>query len=223
MIRAVAFDMDGLMFNTEDVYFQVGVRLMERRGGAYPKELCSSIMGCPPQAAFEAMIAWNQLSDSWQELQKESERTFFEILDEYLQPMPGLFRLLDFLEEKRIPKAICTSSSRAVLEGVTQRFDLLKRFYFTISANEITRGKPNPQIYEMAAEKFGIPTREMLVLEDSCNGVLAGANAGAFVAATPAEHSKHMDFSRASIVLDTLEDPRLLDLLCKGRESHEVE
>ena len=211
LLRAAAFDMDGLMFNTEEVYFHVGTRLMERRGCVYTPELCSAIMGCPPQVSFETMIRWNHLSDTWQELHEESERTFFEILDTYLAPMPGLFVLLDFLEAHDIPRAICTSSSRAVMRGVTSRFDLEKRFNFTITADDITQGKPHPEIYLRAADRFGVKPGEMMVLEDSCNGCRAGANAEAFVVAVPAEHSRHMDFSCASMIAGALDDPKILE------------
>ncbi|MDO5114246.1 MAG: HAD family phosphatase [Planctomycetia bacterium] len=205
--------MDGLMFNTEDVYFQVGKRLMERRGYTYPQELCNAIMGCPPQTAFETMIRWHNLPDTWQELQKESETTFFELLDLYLQPMPGLMEWLEYLEKRNIPRAICTSSSRTVMEGVTRRFGLEERFDFTLTANEIVHGKPHPDIYLQAADRFGVLPESMMVLEDSQNGCQAGANAGAFVVAVPAEHSRQMDFSMATRQVTSLADPELYQFL----------
>lgn len=212
-VQAVALDMDGLMFNTEDVYFHVGERLMQRRGYTYSQELCNAVMGCPPQTAFETMIRWHNLADTWQELQKESEATFFELLDQYLEPMPGLMEWIDFLEQRNIPRAICTSSSRAVMEGVTQRFGLESRFDFTLTANDIVLGKPHPEIYLRAAQRFNVPPQAMMVLEDSQNGCLAGANAKAFVVAVPAEHSRHMDFSMATQQVSSLADPKLYEFL----------
>ncbi|MDO4550034.1 MAG: HAD family phosphatase [Planctomycetia bacterium] len=212
-IQAVAFDMDGLMFNTEDVYFQVGSRLMRRRGYEYTDELRAAIMGTPPQKSFETMIAWYDLPDTWEAMHQESDDIFFELLDESLAPMPGLMSLLDYLEAHNIPKAICTSSSRRVLEGVLKRFQLEPRFRFTITANEITRGKPNPDIYLMAAEHFGVLPQNMLVLEDSEAGCRAGASAGAFIVAVPGEHSRNMDFSSAKMILESLADPRLYEVL----------
>lgn len=213
VIKAVAFDMDGLMFNSEDLYFRVGTRLMERRGFAYTAELCAAVMGTPPRKSFETMIAWYNLPDSWQDMHRESDATFFELLDETLAPMPGLMDLLDFLERRGIPKCICTSSSRHVLEGVLARFDLQPRFAFTITADDITHGKPNPEIYLAAASRFGIPPGEMLVLEDSSTGCNAAAAAGAFIVAVPAEHSKNMDFSSAKKIVTGLDDPEIYKLV----------
>ncbi|MDO4576021.1 MAG: HAD family phosphatase [Planctomycetia bacterium] len=212
-IQAVAFDMDGLMFNTEEVYFQTGCRLMERRGGVYTQEMATAIMGTPPEVTFGKMLEFNHLDEPWQHLQAESEVVFFEILDTYLQPMPGLMELLAFLEARNIPKAICTSSSRKVMEGVLSRFQMQPRFAFTITGDEIEHGKPNPDIYLKAAAQFGIAAENMLVLEDSENGCRAGAGAHAFVTAVPAEHSRHMDFSMAQLVAESLADARIYQLL----------
>lgn len=212
-IKAVSFDMDGLMFNTEDVYFHVGKCLMQRRGYEYTQELCAAIMGTAPQRSFETMIKWYNLPDRWEDLHKESETTFFELLDKYLAPMPGALKLVMALEKAGIPRSICTSSSRRVMEGVTARYDLERHFTFTLTAGDITAGKPDPQIYLLAAEKFGIHPENMMVLEDSENGCKSGSSAGAYVVAVPGDHSRHMNFSSASLVISSLSDSRLWHLL----------
>ncbi len=69
--RAVVFDMDGLMFNTEDVYWLVGTELLRRRGCLFSRELSDAMMGRPPQACFDVMIRWHSLEESWRELAAE--------------------------------------------------------------------------------------------------------------------------------------------------------
>lgn len=211
--RAVVFDLDGLMFNTEDVYLDVGHELMRRRGRLYPKELCDAIMGCPPRVCFETMIRWHGLDDTWEALSAESEDIFLDLLDAHLAPMPGLLSLLDGLEAAGLPKAICTSSSRRLVLAVLSRFQMEPRFRFILTAEDIVHGKPDPEIYLSAAKRFDIAPREMLVLEDTQTGCRAAAAAGAFVAAVPGAHSADQDFSVASIHLDTLGDPRLYQCL----------
>lgn len=206
---AVVFDMDGLMFNTEDVYYQVGCRLLQRRGHTFSDALSDAMMGRPPRPCFELMIQWHQLSDTWEQLAAESESLFLELLDSHLAPMPGLLTLLRSLEAAGIPKAICTSSSRRTLTAVLARMGLEPRFQFTLTAEDITHGKPHPEIYQKAAARFGIPPEQMLVLEDSQTGCTAAAAAGAFTVAVPAEHSRTHDFAVATLVIDTLADPRL--------------
>lgn len=212
-IQAVAFDMDGLMFNSEDVYFETGARLLRLFGCEYTQELSAQIMGCPPQAAFEKMIEWHSLDITWQEMQKKSNEIFLSIMPEFLQPMPGLMILLDFLEEKKIPHAICTSSCLELVSRMLPLHGLDTRFDFIITSENVVHGKPAPDIYLMAAERFGVPPKAMMVLEDSHNGCVSGAAAGAFVAAVPGEHSRNHDFSMANIRLDALNDSRIFEIL----------
>jgi HAD superfamily hydrolase (TIGR01509 family) len=215
-MRAVVFDMDGLMFNTEDVYTAVGTRLLERRGQEFTAELKNKVMGRRPQPAFEMMIRHCNLLETWQELVAESNQLFLGLLADRLAPMPGLMQLLDALERAGIPKAIGTSSSRELVVACLQPFQLAERFQFILTAEGITHGKPHPEIYLTAARRFGISPAEMIVLEDSQNGCLAAAAAGAVTVAVPGEHSRGHDFSSASLVVDSLADRRLYEAMGIG-------
>jgi HAD superfamily hydrolase (TIGR01509 family) len=208
-MRAVVFDMDGLMFNSEDVYTLVGVELLRRRGGEFTEELKNLIMGMQPRMAFTAIIEHCRLDDTWQEMAAESNRLFLSLMEGRLATMPGLMELLDALERAGTPKAIGTSSSRELVEACLRPFDLKRRFEFVLAAEDIVCGKPNPEIYLTAARRFAVPPAEVAVLEDSANGCLAAAAAGAFVVAVPGDHSRGHDFSMASLVVESLADPRL--------------
>ena len=211
--RAVVFDMDGLMFNSEDVYQEVGSELMRRRGCEYTRELCDAIMGRPPRDCFETIIQYHGLDERWEAMAAESEEIFISLLDGWLAPMPGLLELLDALEAAGIPKAICTSSSGRLLHECVSRFRMEPRFQFMLSAEDIVHGKPHPEIYLKAAERFGIEPREMLVLEDSQAGCRSADAAGATVVAVPGPHSSTQDFSGADLIVESLADPRLYEAL----------
>ena len=197
------------MFNTEDVYTLAGEELLRRRGYEFTAELKHKMMGMRPQPAFEQMIAHCRLAETWQQLAEESNRLFLDLLHGRLAMMPGLPELLDALERAGIPKAICTSSSRELVAACLRPFSLRGRFEFVLVAEDIVHGKPHPEIYLTAARRFGIPPAEMLVLEDSENGCLSAAAAGAHVVAVPGLHSREHDFSMASLVADSLADRRL--------------
>lgn len=212
-IRAVAFDLDGLMFNTEEVFQASGTELLRRRGKDPHPDLWRSMMGRRAHEAFQAMIDLCGLEESISVLQVESEEIFGQMLDTYLRPMPGLLELLAILEQQGIPKAVATSSSRRYLEGLLARYDMLDRFAFALTAEDVTHGKPHPEIYLKAAERHGVDPAEMLVLEDSEAGTLAAASAGAHVISIPHDHSRHHDFQVARGVADRLDDPVILSLL----------
>ena len=209
MFKAVAFDMDGLMFDTEAVYWKAAEALLGRRGQPYTEELNEAIMGRPPRYCFETFIRRFGFTETWEELQAESEALFLEFLEDGFRVMPGLMELLERIERAGIPKGVCTSSSTRLVSAVLGRAGLTDRFAFLLTSESITRGKPDPQIYLMAAEKFGVSPAEMLVLEDSTAGVRAAAAAGAACFAVRAEHNKFADLSQARAVLRSLAEVRL--------------
>ena len=212
-IRGVVFDMDGLMFNSEDVYWLVGCELLRTRGHEYTRELANAMMGRPPQAAFEVMIAWHKLDCSWEVLQRETEEYFTRFMVGRIEPMPGLLDLLAALESAKIPKAIGTSSSRVLVDALLPLFDLQSRFEFILSSADIVHGKPHPEIYLKAVARLGLKAEEVLVLEDSENGCRAAAAAGTVAVAVPGEHSRSQDFTMAAMRIDSLADPRLYETL----------
>ena len=212
-IRAVVFDLDGLMVNTEEVFHLTGHELLRRRGKVATQELFNAMMGRRAREAFAAMIDMMQLSDSIDDLQDESESIFDGLLETKLRTMPGLLELLDHIESRDIPKGVATSSDRVYMERMLGHFDLLHRFPMRLTAEDVTHGKPNPEIYLTAAKRIGVLPHEMLVLEDSHNGTKAAAAAGAHIISVPHEHSQHHDFSPAKHVATSLIDPVILELI----------
>ncbi|MHB1034048.1 MAG: HAD family hydrolase [Pirellulales bacterium] len=215
--RAVVFDLDGLMFNTEELYEHVGAEVLRRRGHEFAPELIDAMMGRPPQAALQIMIDWHRLDATVEQLVAESDEIFASLLDERLEPMPGLFDLLAALEGAGMAKAIATSSGRQFAENVLGRFELAERFAFILTAEDVIQGKPNPEIYQTAAARLGLEPSEIAVLEDSHNGCRAAAAAGALTIAVPGEPSRRHDFSIASLVVESLADPRLYEALGLAR------
>ena len=212
-VKAVVFDLDGLMFNTEDIYLQVGSEVLRRRNKQFTPELVDAMMGLRPAQAIARMIEWHNLTDSVEQIEKESRDIFTPLLDTQLAPMPGLIALLDAIELADIPKAIATSSSRRFAEEVLGRFDLIERFAFLLSAEDVHHGKPDPEIYQLAASRLGITTTAMLVLEDSQTGLTAAVASGACAVAVPGIHSARHDFSQATWIASGLSDPKIYALL----------
>ncbi|MCA8990774.1 MAG: HAD-IA family hydrolase [Planctomycetaceae bacterium] len=213
LIRAVVFDMDGIMFNTEDLFHLTGHELMRRRGKVATPELFHAMMGRRAHDAFTAMINMMQLTETIPELQEESEAIFDDLLSKHLDTMPGLHELLDTIEQQNIPKGVATSSDRRYLERLLNQFDLLPRFDMTLTAEDVTQGKPHPEIYLTAASRLGVDPHEMLVLEDSENGTKAAAAAGAHIVSVPHDHSRHHDFSVAKAVVPQLNHDYVMNLL----------
>ena len=208
-LRAVVFDLDGLLVNTEELYEQVGWELLRRRGHAFDGELLTRMMGRPQPIALRMMIDHYRLDATIAELAVETEEIFGGLLDAQLKPMPGVVELLHSLEAAGLPKAIATSSPRRFARNILGRFNWEPRFDFLVCGDEVTDGKPHPEIYLTAAQKLAMNPAEVMVLEDSHNGCQAAIAAGTFAVAVPAGHSHTHDFSGASLIADTLADARI--------------
>jgi HAD superfamily hydrolase (TIGR01509 family) len=212
-IKAVVFDLDGLMFNTEDIFNEVGHLVLARRNKEMTRELLQQMMGRRAPEALQFMIDFHELTDTVPGLIDETRELFTELAVDRLAPMPGLYTLLEHIEMRGLIKGVATSSGRRYLEDILNRFELLERFHLTLAAEDVTHGKPHPEIYLTAAERLGVAPHEMLVLEDSHAGTTAGASAKAVVVSVPNEHSRYQDFSHAAYLATRLDDPQVLELL----------
>lgn len=212
-IQAVVFDLDGLMFNTEELYQFVGNEVLVRRGKSFNVELINQVMGRPGKIALQMMIDYHGLSDTVEQLAIENEELFVELLDTRLETMPGLLPLLNALEAAGIPKAIATSSGRRFVENVLGRFDLQQRFNFILTAEDITHGKPNPEIYLLAAQRHGVTPERIMVFEDSANGCSAAVAAGTQAVAVPGGHSLAHKFPGVAFIAESLADSRIYEQL----------
>jgi len=212
-LEAVVFDLDGLMFNTEDLYQQVGGEVLRRRGKTLDGELLDQMMGRQSHVALQIMIDWHELRDTAEQLAAESMEIMFGLLPEQLRPMPGLLDLLSSLEAAGVPKGIATSSSRVFVTRVLEQFKIEPRFSFVLTAEDITHGKPAPDIYLLAAEKHEVAPERMLVLEDSQIGCRAAVAAGTFAVAVPEGQSEQHDFEGVRLIADSLADGRIYEAL----------
>jgi HAD superfamily hydrolase (TIGR01509 family) len=218
-IKAVVFDLDGLMFNTEEIFHRSGNELLARRNLCMTPECIHQMLGRRPHEAFAVMVQMYGLTETIDDLLAESREIFAGYLEEILAPMPGLFELLEQIETRGLPKGVATSSPRRYLEELLARYSLLPRFHITLTAEDVTHGKPHPEIYLKAAESLRVAPAEMLVLEDSEAGTTAAAAAGAVVVSIPHEHTRHQDFRVASYIAESLHAPTVLRLLGSNDDS----
>jgi HAD superfamily hydrolase (TIGR01509 family) len=212
-IEAVAFDLDGLLVNTEELYQHVGTELLRRRGHSFEPDLLDAMMGRPQQVSLKIMIEWHGLTDTIEMLATETGEIFVSLLDTQLRTMPGAMELLDLLDARGIARGVATSSGPDFAHDVLGRMEIRDRFAFVLTSADVTHGKPHPEIYRTAAQRLAVDPGAMLVLEDSQAGCKAAVAAGAVTVAVPGGHSRRHDFTGAVFVAETLADPRIEALL----------
>ena len=212
--RCVAFDLDGVLVDTEPLFERAVCDLLDARGLRLTTDLARAMLGTTTQQAFEHLCGHFRLDEPAERLAEESTERLFALMD--LEPAPvfaGAVELLGRLERRGVPIAVATSSPRVHVERVLGPHRLVERFGFILTCEDVRRGKPDPEIYRKAAESFGCPPGEMVVLEDSPNGMRAAKSAGARCVVV--RHSRvHLgDLGPADAVVDSLAAGELSALL----------
>jgi HAD superfamily hydrolase (TIGR01509 family) len=215
-VRAVVFDLDGLMFDTEALFFRVASEMLAARGKALTPEIAAAMIGRRAVDAGESFRRLAGLDEPVEALMAEARERFMAEVDTAVHPTPGLFALLARLEDKGLPRAVATSSRRAYAEGLLARHGLLGHFAFVLSGEDVTRGKPDPEVYLKAAGRLGVAPASMLVLEDIPAGLAAALAAGAFAVGVPHEHSPASGLGAADRLVARLDDPELFALIDGG-------
>jgi len=212
-LHAVVFDLDGILANTEDLYEKACETVLGRRGRTYDPPLREQMMGRPVADALQIMIDAHSLPDPLESMMIECREVLQVLLETSLAPMPGAVELLDNLQTAAMPVAVATSALRDYADFVLTRLSLKQRFQFVLTSQDVHRGKPDPEIYLVAAERLRLRPPAMMVLEDSANGCRAAIAAGAFTVAVPNRHTRNHCFDRVQFVANTLADPVILQAL----------
>ncbi|WP_165222537.1 HAD family hydrolase [Aquisphaera insulae] len=212
-IQAVVFDLDGLMFDTEALFFRAASEMLSSRGKSFTPEIMTAMIGRRSAEVGHLLKTMSGLEESEDELLADVRRRFNDEVDTAVHPTPGLIALLDRLRRAGLPLAVATSSGRPYANRLLEGHHLADRFRFILAAEDVTQGKPDPEIYAKAVRRFGVPAASVMVLEDSPAGVAAARAAGTFVVGIPHEHSPAEGLIAADLVVRRLDDPALWGLL----------
>lgn len=181
---AVFFDMDGLLVDTEKLWYQVESRVMSRLGAGWTTADQENLVGGSMAATISYMIAASGSDADRAQVEEWLVGDLLELLAAGFDLMPGAAELLAEVRAGGVPTALVTSSTRPAAEIV---LDVLGRANFdvVVTADDVRRFKPHPEPYLRAASTLGVRPGRCVVLEDSPNGVAAGTAAGCAVVAVP--------------------------------------
>jgi HAD superfamily hydrolase (TIGR01509 family) len=183
--HAVVFDMDGLIFNTEELYRDAVMATAAAGGHDIPLPFYLSTIGLSGEAtraqfhqrygdAFDFELFWTTASDR-----------FDELAGLQLCLKAGVVELLDMLDAVGLPRAICTSSRHQDVQRHLAAQGLLDRFPVVVARGDYARGKPHPDPFLKAAERLGIAPELCVALEDSYHGVRSASGAGMMTIMVP--------------------------------------
>ena len=178
MIKGVIFDMDGLMFDTERIWATLWEPALAGRGLSYKEgldEAARGTAGDSMRAVLRRFFGPDCDTDAIMEALHQQAETAFQAPP---PKKPGLDELIAYLEAQHIPMVVASSSRMASIRHHLDGWGLTHYFKAVISGEQFTSSKPDPEIFLTAAKALGTVPAETLVLEDSYNGVRAGARGG---------------------------------------------
>jgi HAD superfamily hydrolase (TIGR01509 family) len=181
----VVFDMDGLLVDTEQVVFEAMRASCGGLGVEMPTELFKRLVGLPGHASDAIVQEHFGRSFDLEAWREGVGRHFREIASAGVALKAGVVELLDALDERRLPRAIATSSTRPSVEHSLGAHGLIQRFDAVISRELQAHHKPHPDPFLKAAAALAIDPADCLALEDSHNGVRAAAAAGMMTVMVP--------------------------------------
>jgi HAD superfamily hydrolase (TIGR01509 family) len=197
MFQAIIFDMDGLMIDTEPMYWEVGRGIAKKYGAVCTDETFRKMMGRERLQAMKIFAEQCGISAATpQQLLDEREVLMVKRFAAGVEPMAGLHEMLEKFQG-RLKFAVATSSPKKFTDVLLPALGLDRYFDVIQSADDIVHGKPEPEIYLKAAARLGVEPGNCFVLEDSPAGALAGHRAGAYVIAVPSPLTSGEDFSFA--------------------------
>ena len=185
LFRAVIFDLDGVLADSELWWSEIDAKLLAQYGVNYRGEYHRNVLGVSYRLAVEFYKKVFDLSVPAEEMMRQRAEIAIDFFANRVGLFPSAKRVLKELRQMNLRLAVATSSVSASVRPFLNRHNLTSLFDVIVTGDEIERGKPQPDIYLRAAEKLSLAADECLVIEDALSGIAAAKAAKMRVAAIP--------------------------------------
>ncbi len=207
MLKAVIFDMDGVIIDSEPLHYRAYHAMFDEVGINVSPELYDSLTG------KSTINVCTQLKDRFglghtPEEMAAIKRRHFDIIfetDKTFDLIKGVRALIQNYVDSGLTLVLASSATMRTIDRIFTRFELDPYFKAKLSGAELKASKPHPEIFIKAAAAAGFNTNECLVIEDATNGIEAAKAAGIFCVGFDSEHSKNQDYSKADLVINDFE------------------
>lgn len=203
MLKAVLFDMDGVIVDTEPLHHKAYQKMFGKVGIEVSSEMYEGFTGQSTYGICVQLCTYFNLEQDPQELVQIKRNYFTKLFfeDNDLQLLDGVEELINDYFKQGLTLIIASSASMFTINNVMKRFNLDRFFSNKLSGANLKASKPHPEIFINAAKAANALPNECFVIEDSTNGIKAAKRAGIYCVAYKSEHSKNQDYTLADMVI----------------------
>ncbi|PGM49030.1 HAD-IA family hydrolase [Bacillus sp. AFS053548] len=212
MIKAVIFDFDGLIVDTESVWFEAYKEVLQRYEVELTLQKFSEVVGTSDEILFDFIN-----SNLKEPIEKELiEQLAKELVDEKLLEPSLRESLEDYLISAKnagLQIALASSSSREWVESFLKKLNIYEYFSVIKTKDDVKKVKPDPELYLKAIQEIGVQASEAIAFEDSLNGLNAATKAGLHCVIVPNQVTSHLEFKNHSLRLSSMSEKSLEDVI----------
>ncbi|TBN06756.1 HAD family hydrolase [Hyunsoonleella flava] len=208
MLKAVIFDMDGVIIDSEPMHHKAYHDMFDEVGIDVSTDLYESFTGQSTLNICRRLCDQFHLDETPEalvSLKRKHYKQFFDT-DSNLGLIDGVLDLIKNYYDNGLTLVLGSSASMSGINMIFEQFDLNKYFKAKLSGADLKQSKPHPEIFEKAADATGCLREECIVIEDSTNGIKAAKSAGIYCVGYDSFHSKNQDYSNADKVISNFED-----------------
>lgn len=208
MLKAVLFDMDGVIVDTEPLHRKAYYKMFDDINIEVDSNLYASFTGQSTINICKRLVEHfnlNQASESLVNLKRQHFKYLFE-QDSDLQLIDGVLDCIKDYHANGLTLVVASSASMLNINRIFDRFDLNLYFSGKFSGADLRQSKPHPEIFLKAAKFTGFNKLECMVIEDSTNGIKAAHAAGIFCVGFKSPHSINQDYSKASVIISDFKE-----------------
>ena len=208
--KAIIFDMDGLILDTESIESRAFEKLLNEYGvepKPFPNGLIHQIGGADASIYYEKFKNQYNFPADQEVIQNKKRAYWQEMLEkENIEAFPGFFELLELAKKENLIIALASNRNEKFVHLVLEKLGVRHYFNVIVGPAEGRKHKPYPDIYLETAKAVGVNPAECLALEDTDGGIISAKDAGMKAIAVPNVYTADHDFSRADLVVKSLED-----------------
>lgn len=204
MIKAVVYDVDGTLINSEPLHVSAWDNALKQYGsslGALPESFRVSMAGRKPIAIATNMVSGLQLSVTGDELLATKAGMLMQAVRGGVEQIPGAVSSVRRFYDTGLPLGIGAALDRGYVDLVLNQLEIADLFAAIVTGDQITKGKPDPETYATVVQRLGLKPSDCVVFEDAKSGIASAKNAGCYCIAIESDEAVKQDTSQADLVV----------------------